>query len=139
MRIARTALLATLAVGLLLTMAWMREDRQSAEINNWIGIDSGSGCVLTLAKGGEQAGSFSVPARRDFVVGFNQGQPHSHEADGSRFEFHGDFKVFPQPRSYGFQARFHPDKTDFQWASEGPVSISGHDMDLIITDRKSVV
>jgi hypothetical protein len=42
-------------------------------------------------------------------------------ADGNRFEFHGDFKVYPQPPSYGFQGRFDPDKTDFQWASEGPV------------------
>jgi hypothetical protein len=133
MRIARTARLTILGTGLLLTLAWVGVRGQSTEINNWIGIDSGSGCILTLSKGGEQAGSFSVPAGRDFVVGFNQGQPHSHDADGSHFEFHGDFKVYPQPPSYGFQSRFHPDKTDFQWASEGPVSISGHDMDLLIT------
>jgi hypothetical protein len=50
----------------------------------------------------------------------------------NRFEFQGDFKIFPQPASYTYQGRFHPDKNPWQWASEGPVAISGHDMDLVI-------
>jgi len=129
----RTTRLTILGATLLLTLGWVGVRGQSSEINNWVAIDSGSGCVLALSKGGEQVGTFSVPAERDFVVGFNQGQPHSHDVEGKRFEFHGDFKVYPQPPSYGSQSRFHPDKTDFQWASEGPVSISAHDMDLVIT------
>jgi hypothetical protein len=130
MRIARYVALVTALVSL----AWIGLKGQSTEINNWVGISSGSGSyLLTLSKNGEQVGSFNVPTRRDFVVGFNQGQPHSHDADGNRFEFHGDVMVYPQPTSYGNEGRFHPDKTTWQWASEGPVSISGHDMDLVIT------
>ena len=135
-RIARLTVLATLILGpLAWTLAWngLRLRGQSVDLDNWAAISSGSGsCVLTLSKDGDQVGSFTTPKGMDFVVAFNNGQPHSHDKDGNRFEFHGDFKIYPPPASYAYQGRFHPDKTTWQWASEGPVAISGHDMDLVI-------
>ena len=105
-----------------------------ANVDNFAGISSGRYPLsLSLSKDGEVASSLTIPPGRDFVVAFNTNQSHSHAPDGSHFEFHGDFIVYPEPPSYAYQGRFHPDKTSFQWASEGPVAIVGHGMDLIIT------
>ena len=103
-------------------------------LDNWAGISSGRYTyLLSLSKEGEPVGSLTIPPGRDFVVGFNTSQRHSADPAGPRFEFHGDFAVYPEPPAYMFEGRFHPDKTSFQWASEGPLVIVGHDMDLIIT------
>ena len=105
-----------------------------ANVDNFAGISSGRYTLsLSISKDGESAGSLTIPPGRDFVVAFDTNQPHSYAPDGSRFAFHGDFVVYPEPPSYVYQGRFHPDKTSFQWASEGPVAIVGHGMDLIIT------
>ena len=130
-RVARLTVLVTLIL-VSWTLAWNGLRGQSADFDNFVGISRGSGSVLTLSKGGDQVGSFNVPNGMDFVVAFKNGQPHSHDKDGNRFEFHGDFKIYPQPASYTYQGRFHPDKNTWQWASEGPVAISGRDMDLVI-------
>ena len=104
-----------------------------ANVNNFAGISSGRYSLsLSLSKDGEVASSVTIPPGRDFVVAFDTNQPHSYAPDGSRFAFHGDFIVYPEPPSYSHQGRFHPDKTSFQWASEAPVAVVGHDMDLII-------
>jgi hypothetical protein len=103
-------------------------------VNNFAGISSGRYALsLALSKDGDSAGALTIPPGRDFVVAFSTDQRHSHAPDGSRFEFHGDFVVYPQPPSYTSEGRFHPDRTLFQWASEGPVAIVGHDMDLVIS------
>ena len=128
-----TVLLTLILVPLVWTLAWNGLRGQAAEFDNWVAIGSSASYVLTLSKDGDQVGSFNVPRGMDFVVAFNSGQPHSHDKDGNRFEFHGDFTIYPQPASYAYQGRFHPDKNPWQWASEGPVAISGHDMDLVIT------
>jgi hypothetical protein len=115
------------------TLAWNGLRGQAADFDNWVAIGGGSASyVLTLSKDGDQVGSFNVPSGMDFVVAFNNGQPHSHDKDGNRFEFHGDFKIYPQPASYTYQGRFHPDKNTWKGASEGPVAISGRDMDLVV-------
>jgi hypothetical protein len=88
MRIAPSLAIAALFVSL----GTMALKGQSTEINNWVAIGSGSSYLLTLSKDLEQVGSFTIPVGRDFVIGFNQSQPHSHDADGNRFEFHGDFR-----------------------------------------------
>jgi hypothetical protein len=128
-----TFLVTLILVPLVWTLAWNGLRGQAAEFDNWVAIGSSASYVLTLSKDGDQVGSFNVPSGKDFVVAFNNGQPHSHDKDGNRFEFHGDFTIYPQPASYAYQGRFHPDKNPWQWASEGPVAISGHDMDLVIT------
>jgi len=111
------------------------QSRNSLEpaVDNFALISSGRyNLSVSISKGGELATSLTIPPERDFVVAFNTAQPRSHAPDGSRFEFHGDFAVYPQTPSYGYQGRFHPDKTSFQWFSEGPLAIVGHDMDLVI-------
>jgi hypothetical protein len=103
-------------------------------VDNYAGISSGrSGLSLTMSKDGESVGSLTIPPGRDFVVAFNRSRPHPIDPAGNRFEFHGDLAVYPEPPAYQYQGRFHPDKTSFQWASEGPMVMAGHDMDLIIT------
>jgi hypothetical protein len=105
-----------------------------SKLDNYAGISSGRYTLsLSISKQGEPVGSLTIPPGRDFVVGFNNSQRHSHDTAGSRFEFHGDFAVYPEPPAYMYQGRFHPDKTSFQWASEGPLAIVGQDMDLVIT------
>src|SRR5476651_1136826 len=93
---------------------------QSTAFDNWVGMGGATnyGYSLTLSKGGELVGSLTIPRQTQLVVAFKNSQPHSHDPDGNRFEFHGDFEVYPEPVSHAYQGRFHPDKNAWQWASE---------------------
>jgi len=135
----RTIGTVSLTLGFLLSVVAFRAATVKGQANplglnvdNFAGISSDRYPLsLSVSKAGEPVGS--IPPHSGVVVAFNRSQPHPIDPAGGHFEFHGDFAVYPQLPSYMAQRRYHPDKTAFQWASEAPVALIGHDMDLVIS------